>query len=147
MKTIRFPMAAVLTAACFTLTACDDGILAPDVASAESDTILEQVVTADVAATLTLSDVRSMTSSQARAAVEDVTNRLLPALEQGGLTTAIGAGLLQALTALELNDVPAARLAAQAANQALDQYERRADAARAPDIDAVRLTIEAFSVR
>lgn len=138
MKKLQFSLTAAITAACLTLAACDDSPIAPEGALPAAGAVPQQVVAA-------ASDVggRGLRPDAASVAVRDVIERVLPTFEPGNSTTAIGAGLTQALASLERRDFTGARQALRAADQSLDAYARQAGKALGPDIDAVRLAIAA----
>jgi hypothetical protein len=137
MKKLRSSLTAAI-AACLTLTACDDAPLAPERAIPEAGAVPQQVVAA-------ANDVggRGLRPDAASVAVRDVIERVLPTFEPGSSTTAIGAGLTQALAALERRDFTGARQALKTADQTLDVYARQASKALGPDIEVVRLAIAA----
>ena len=138
MKKLRSSLTAI-TAVCLTLAACDDAPLAPEPAVPQADAVPQQIVAAAA------NDVggRGLRPDAASVAVRDAIERVLPTFEPGSSTTAIGAGLTQALASLERRDFTGARQALKAADQTLDVYARQASKARGPDIDAVRLAIAA----
>jgi|SRR5688500_8842710 len=138
LKRLQASLTATITAACLTLAACDDSPSAPERALPAAGAVPQQVVAA-------ASDVggRGLRPDAASVAVRDVIERVLPTFEPGGSTTAIGAGLTQALASLERRDFTGARQALRAADQSLDAFARQAGKALGPDIDAVRLAIAA----
>jgi hypothetical protein len=138
MKKLQSSLTAAITAACLTLAACDDSPLAPERALPEAGAVPQQ----DVAAASNVAG-RDLRPEAASVAVRDAIERVLPTFEPGSSTTAIGAGLTQALASLERRDFTGARQALRAADQSLDLYAQQAGKALGPDIDAVRLAIAA----
>lgn len=138
MKRLRSSLTAAITAACLTLAACDDAPLAPERAFPEAGAVPPQ----NVAATRDIGGAR-LGPDAVSVAVRDVIERVLPTFEPGSSTTAIGAGLREALASLERSDLTGARQALRAADQSLDVYARQAGKALGPDIDAARLAIAA----
>jgi hypothetical protein len=138
MKKLHSSLTAAITAAGLTLAACDDAPLAPEPAVPEASAVPQQGVAA-----ATNAGGRGLRPDAASVAVRDVIERVLPTFERGSSTTAIAAGLSQALASLERSDLSGARQALRAADQSLDVYARQAGKALGPDIDAVRLAIAA----
>ena len=136
MNKLQSFVTVAITAACLTLAACDDSPVAPDNTVPEAGAVPQQVVAAasDAAG-------RGVRPDAASVAVRDVLERVLPTFESGSTTTALGAGLTQALASLERRDLIGAQQALKAADQSLDVYARQAGKAFGPDIEAVRLAI------
>jgi hypothetical protein len=138
MNELQSFVTVAITAACLTLAACDQSPVAPDNTVPEAGAVPQHVVAA-----ASVAAGRGVRPDAASVAVRDVLERVLPTFEPGSSTTAIGAGLTQALASLDRRDFTGARQALRAAEQSLDVYARQAGKALGPDIDAVRLAIAA----
>jgi hypothetical protein len=76
-------------------------------------------------------------------AVLDAVTRSLPALEPGGSTAAVRSGLVGVLSHLTDRDGVALERDLAATRSALERYAAAAPSAFGPDVEAIRLTLDA----
>lgn len=138
MNKLKSCATVAIAAACLTLAACDDSPVAPDNTVPEAGAVPQQVVAA-----ASVAAARGPRPDAASVALRDVLERVLPTFESGSSTTALAAGLTQALASLDRRDLTGARQALKAAEQSLEVYARQAGKALGPDIETVRLAIAA----
>ena len=96
MNKLQSFVTVAITAACVTLAGCDDSPVAPDNTVPEAAAVPKQVVAAT-----SVASAGRVRPDAASVALRDALERVLPTFESGSSSTALAAGLTQALASLE----------------------------------------------
>jgi len=125
----------VLTTTLFALVGCAGSPGAPEPASAPVDVTTRAQTATD-----------PLSGDDARFAVHDALSRVLPALAEGNETALLRAALLRVVERLDTEDAAGLQRTVSNATDALARYQRYAGEAFEPDIDAIRLGLDAIAL-